>query len=93
MAEGIGYAEPARESPLLGELAELHAQIDRLEHQASRLRNKLEPVMSPKVSPESENAPALRAANSQVNVEVVRANRRIVSIVDLITQTLDELEV
>lgn len=89
----MSYAEPRAESPLLGELAELHAQIDRLEHQASRLRNRLEPVMSPKVSPESENTPALRAANSQVNVEVARASRRIVSVVDVITQTLDELEV
>jgi hypothetical protein len=81
-----------RESPILGELASLHAAIDRMEHQTGRIRGKLEPVLSPRPQPES--APSLAGvAGSMAYQEIHRAAIRIATLTDMLVQTVDELEV
>jgi len=82
----------AGDSPIRNELVQLHSQLDRLEHQTGRLRSKLEPAL--RMVPSENNPGGLQdVAGSQLTQEIRRADRRVREVVDLITETIDQLEV
>lgn len=94
-ALGYGDAmrdEGPRESVVREQLMALHSQVDRLEHQSSRLRGHLEPVL--RMTPEQENKILADVSpGSEVTREIRRANERVAVIVELLISTIDQLDV
>jgi hypothetical protein len=97
--QGYGYAQTAsrddipRESPIMAEIGQLHAAIDRIEHQTGRIRGKLEPVLRAIPQPDASPTLAGVAGGSTAYNEIHRAAVRVGSLTELISLTIDELEV
>ncbi len=95
MSEEIGYAEaPVREQGAVqGELQALSAQIDRLEHQVDRLHKQLAPVLRGEQNVAKKSEMLSDVSGSEVTRNVRTMQERVVRVVDIVTETLDRVEV
>ena len=95
MAEEVGYAETRPKEPgaVQGELQALSAQIDRLEHQMDALHKRLGPVLRGEPNAITKSETLSDISGSEIARSVRTMQERVVRVVDIVTETLDHVEV
>ena len=95
MAEEVGYAETRSKElgAVQGELQALSAQIDRLEHQVDMLHKRLAPVLRGDLNAGTKPETLSDISGSEITRNVRTLQERVVRVVDIVTDTLDRVEV